>query len=141
MLPKNKLWDRRLERLRIFEGDKVEGGLGENVLTGWGSLEERRPLAFTPTSTTSNSSPKGVSYREISVETPLETIGDDIPNSGAVDGVGIGRSSEGELLRLNDGRSDDDEKWSCNALYRCRLINTHHGSLSTSALSEVRIKR
>jgi hypothetical protein len=71
-------------------------------LTDWGSLEERRPLAFTPTSTTSGSSPKGVLYREISVETPLETTGDDIPNTDAVDGVGGG--SEGEPLDSSERR-------------------------------------
>ncbi|PVG03480.1 putative MRPL23-mitochondrial ribosomal protein, large subunit [Serendipita vermifera] len=49
MLPKNKLRDRRLERLRIFEGDEIEGGLEGNLLSSWGSLKETRPPTFTPT--------------------------------------------------------------------------------------------
>ncbi|KAG8828532.1 54S ribosomal protein L23, mitochondrial [Serendipita sp. 401] len=48
MLPKNKLRDRRMERLRIFEGDAVEGGLEGNLVTSWGSLTETREIVFAP---------------------------------------------------------------------------------------------
>ncbi|CCA75831.1 probable MRPL23-mitochondrial ribosomal protein, large subunit [Serendipita indica DSM 11827] len=50
MLPKNKLRERRLERLRIFEGDVVEGGLEGNIQTSWGGLLETREVTFTPRS-------------------------------------------------------------------------------------------
>jgi large subunit ribosomal protein L13 len=50
MLPKNKLRDRRLERLRIFEGDAIEGGVEGNLLSSWGSLQETRPPTFSPIS-------------------------------------------------------------------------------------------
>lgn len=44
MLPKNTLRDRRMERLKIFEADEVEGGLGGNLTSSWGSLVESRSL-------------------------------------------------------------------------------------------------
>ena len=44
MLPKNTLRDRRMERLKIFEADEVERGLGGNLTSSWGSLIESRGL-------------------------------------------------------------------------------------------------
>lgn len=45
MLPKNTLRDRRMERLKIFEGPEIGGGLGGNITTSWGgSLLEQRGL-------------------------------------------------------------------------------------------------
>ncbi|KIM26762.1 hypothetical protein M408DRAFT_312087 [Serendipita vermifera MAFF 305830] len=44
MLPKNTLRDRRMERLKIFEVDKVEGGLGREPDQLMGSLTESRSL-------------------------------------------------------------------------------------------------
>lgn len=80
MLPKNKLRDRRLERLRIFEGDAVEGGLAGNLLTRWGGLTEKREMTFVPQASPampSATSPAPltpgddtVRYSEIKIEQP-----------------------------------------------------------------------
>ncbi|KAI0690840.1 60S ribosomal protein L23 [Cytidiella melzeri] len=53
MLPKNKLRDRRLERLRIFEGEDI-GAFKHNILKRWedGTLHTAHPVTNPSTSTT-----------------------------------------------------------------------------------------
>ena len=52
MLPKNKLRERRLERLRIFEGEDV-GAFKHNILKRWedGTLHTAHPVTKPPPST------------------------------------------------------------------------------------------
>lgn len=103
MLPKNKLRDKRLERLRIFEGDKVEGGLGGNLVTSWGSLEERRGLAFSPSvkslvaeqSTKAISPAGGISYRKIAIAPAKDAAVVEVDAEGAASSSGgVGGTSE-----------------------------------------------
>lgn len=45
MLPKNKLRDRRLERLRIYEGDEIGDNLEGNLTRRWGLLRSSKQEA------------------------------------------------------------------------------------------------
>ena len=54
MLPKNKLRERRLERLRIFEGEDI-GAFKHNILKRWedGTLHTAHPITKRAPSNTS----------------------------------------------------------------------------------------